>query len=152
VEGTEEWRRMCNEKLHEFCCSQNIIRVIKSRVKRPGCGDDFPLLSSAEVKGRVELFICSFSRPSWAVIAVTFTFIFIMTIIWVDVLVGKAEGKRPLGRPRRRWEDNIKMDLQEVGRDFGEWMELAQDGDRWRALVSTVMKFRGSIKCGEFLD
>ena len=58
------------------------------------------------------------------------------------VLVGKPEGKRPLGRPRRRWEDNIKMDLQEVGRDCGEWMELAQDRDGWRALVSTVMKFR----------
>ena len=49
-------------------------------------------------------------------------------------------------------EDNIKMDLQEVGRSCGDWMELAQDRDRWRALVSTVMNFRGSIKCGEFLD
>ena len=57
-------------------------------------------------------------------------------------LVGKPEGKRPLGRPRRRWEDNIKMDLQEVGRGCGEWMELAQDTDRWRAVVSTVMNFR----------
>jgi hypothetical protein len=58
------------------------------------------------------------------------------------VLVGKPEGKRPLGRPRRRWEDNIKMDLQEVGRGYGDWMELAQDRDRWRALVSAVMNFR----------
>ena len=58
------------------------------------------------------------------------------------VLVGKPEGKRPLGRQRRRWEDNIKMDLQEVGRGCGDWMELAQDRDRWRALVSTVMNFR----------
>ena len=58
------------------------------------------------------------------------------------VLVGKPEGKRPLGRPRRKWEDNIKMDLQEVGRGCGDWMELAQDTDRWRAFVSTVMKFR----------
>ena len=58
------------------------------------------------------------------------------------VLVGKPEGKRPLGRPRRRWEDNIKMDLQEVGRGCGDWMELAQDRDRWRAFVSTVMNFR----------
>ena len=57
------------------------------------------------------------------------------------VLMGKPEGKRPLGRPRSRWEDNIKMDLQEVGRGCGGWMELAQDGDRWRALVSTVMNF-----------
>ena len=58
------------------------------------------------------------------------------------VLVGKPEGKRALGRPRRRWEDNIKMDLQEVERGCGAWMELTQDRDRWRALVSTVMKFR----------
>ena len=57
-------------------------------------------------------------------------------------LVGKPEGKRPLGRPSRRWEDNIKMDLQEVGRGCGDWMELAQDRDRWRALVSTVMNLR----------
>ena len=55
------------------------------------------------------------------------------------VLVGKTGGKRPLGRPRCRWEDNIKMDLQEVGRGCRDWMELAQDRDRWRALVSTVM-------------
>ena len=58
------------------------------------------------------------------------------------VLVGKPEGKRPLGRPRRRWEDNIKMDLQEVGGSRGDWMELAQDRDRWRALVGTVRNFR----------
>jgi hypothetical protein len=58
------------------------------------------------------------------------------------VLVGKPEGKRPLGRPRRRWEDNIKMDLQEVGRVRGDWMELARDRDRWRALVGKVRDFR----------
>ena len=58
------------------------------------------------------------------------------------VLVGKPEGKRPLGRPRRRWEDNIKMDLEEVGGGRGDWMELAQDRDRWRALVGTVRDFR----------
>jgi hypothetical protein len=57
-------------------------------------------------------------------------------------LVVKTEGKRPLGRPRRRWEDNIKMDVQEFGRGRGDWMELAQDRDRWRALVSTVMNLR----------
>jgi len=55
------------------------------------------------------------------------------------VLVGKPDGKRPLGRPRRRWEDNIKMDLQEEGGGCGDWMGLAQDRDRWRELVSTVM-------------
>jgi len=58
------------------------------------------------------------------------------------VLVGKPEGKRPLGRPRRRWEDNIKMYLQEVGGGCGDWMELSQDRERWRALVSTVMNIR----------
>ena len=58
------------------------------------------------------------------------------------VLVGKRDGKRPLGRSRRRWEDNIKMDLQEVGSGFGDWMEVAQDRDRWQALVSMVMNFQ----------
>jgi len=58
------------------------------------------------------------------------------------VLVENPEGKRPLGRPRRRWEDNIKMDLQEVGGGRVDWMDLAQDRDRWRALVGTVRDFR----------
>jgi len=58
------------------------------------------------------------------------------------VSVGKPEGKSPLGRPRSRWEDNIKMDLQDVGGNRGDWMELAQDRDRWRALVSRVRDFR----------
>jgi hypothetical protein len=58
------------------------------------------------------------------------------------VLVGKPEGKRPLGKPRRRWDDNIKMDLQEVGGGRGDWTELAQDRNRWRALVGTVRNFR----------
>jgi hypothetical protein len=58
------------------------------------------------------------------------------------VLVGKAEGKRPLGRPRRRWEDNIKMDVQEVGGGRGDWRELAQDRDGWQTLVSTVKNLR----------
>ena len=58
------------------------------------------------------------------------------------VLVGKPEGNRPLGRPRRGWEDNIKVEILEVGRGCGDWMELAEDRDRWRALVSTVMNFR----------
>jgi hypothetical protein len=58
------------------------------------------------------------------------------------VLVGKPEGKRPLGRPRCRWKDNIKMDLQEVVWGRGDWMELAQNRDRWRALVGTVRDFR----------
>ena len=58
------------------------------------------------------------------------------------VLVGKPEGKRPVGRHKRRWEDNIKMDLQELGGSCGDWMELAQDRDRWRALVGTVRNLR----------
>jgi len=58
------------------------------------------------------------------------------------VLVGKPEGKRPLGRPRRRWEDNIRMDLREVGCGSVDWMELVQGRDRWGALVSAVMNLR----------
>ena len=58
------------------------------------------------------------------------------------ILVGKPEGKRPLGRPRRRWEDNVKMDLQEVGCGGMAWIELAQDRDRWWALVDAVMNLR----------
>jgi hypothetical protein len=58
------------------------------------------------------------------------------------VLVMRPEGKRPLGKPRRRWEDNIKMDLQEVGGSYWDWMELAQDRDRWRTLVGTVRNLR----------
>jgi hypothetical protein len=67
------------------------------------------------------------------------------------ILVGKPEVKRPLGRPRRRWKDNINMDIQEVGGGYGDWMELAQDRERWRALVSTVMNFRVQQNAGIFL-
>ena len=56
--------------------------------------------------------------------------------------MGKPEGKKPLGKPRRRWEDNIKMDLSEVGCGGMDWIELAQDRDSWRALVSAVMNLR----------
>jgi len=62
--------------------------------------------------------------------------------VYTGVLVGKPEGKRPLGRPRRRWEDNIKMDLQEVGRGGMDWIEVAEDRDRLRALVNAVMNLR----------
>ena len=75
----------------------------------------------------------------WSVKAIFWKNLFTKEYIYVN-----PEGKRPLGRPRRRWEDNIKMDLEEVGRDCGDWMELAQNRDRWRAPVSTVMNFRVS--------
>jgi hypothetical protein len=58
------------------------------------------------------------------------------------VSVGKSEGKRPLGRPRRRWEDGIRMDLREIGLGCVDWIRLAQDRDRWRAVVSAVMNLR----------
>jgi hypothetical protein len=59
-----------------------------------------------------------------------------------SILMGKPEGKRPLGRPRRRWVDNTKMDLREIGWDGTDRIDLAQDKDQWRALVKTVMNFR----------
>jgi hypothetical protein len=61
------------------------------------------------------------------------------------------EGKRPLGRPRRRWVDNIKMDLRELGWDWMDWIDLAQNRDQRRALLNTIMNILGSIKCWEVL-
>jgi hypothetical protein len=58
------------------------------------------------------------------------------------ILVGKPEGKRPLGRQRRRWVDNVKKDLREIGWEGMDWIDLAQNRDQWRALVNTVMKLR----------
>jgi hypothetical protein len=58
------------------------------------------------------------------------------------VLMGKSEGKRPLGRPRRRWEDGIRIEPREIGWGRVDWIQLAQDKDRWRALVNTVMNLR----------
>ena len=105
-EVTGEWRKLHNEELSDLYSLLNIVRVVKSRIKRWA--------------GHVTRIGRGVHR----------------------VLVGKPEGKRPLGRPRRRWEDNIKMDLQEVGGGCGDWMELAEDRDSWRALVSTAMNFR----------
>jgi hypothetical protein len=68
-----------------------------------------------------------------------------------SVLVGKPEGKGPFGRHRLRWEDNIKMDLQEVGGGGMDWIELAQERDRWRALVNAVMNFQVPLNAGNFL-
>jgi hypothetical protein len=67
------------------------------------------------------------------------------------ILVGKPEGKRPLGRPRRRWVDNIKIDCGEIEWDVMDWIDLAQDRDQWRALVNSVMNFRFPQNVGKFL-
>jgi hypothetical protein len=67
------------------------------------------------------------------------------------VLVGKPEGNRPLGRPRRRWEDNVRMHLQEVGCGCEDWTGLAQDRDKWRALVSALRNLRVPQNAGNFL-
>jgi hypothetical protein len=66
------------------------------------------------------------------------------------ILVGRPEGRRPLGRPKRKWQDNIKMGLQEVGWDM-DWIELAQDRDRWRAVVKTVTNLRVPQNAGNSL-
>jgi hypothetical protein len=62
-----------------------------------------------------------------------------------NLLVAKPEMRRPLGRPRRRWYDNIRMDLREIGWEIVDWMHLAQDRDHWLALVNTVMNFQGNF-------
>jgi len=67
------------------------------------------------------------------------------------ILVGKSEGKKSRGRPRRRWEDNIRMNLREIDWEVVDWIRLAQDRDRWRALVKTVINLRVSQKVGNFL-
>jgi hypothetical protein len=66
-------------------------------------------------------------------------------------LEGEPEGKRPLGKPRRKWVDNIKKDLQDVGYGSMDWMDVAQDRDRWRALVNAVMNFRVPSNAGNVL-
>jgi hypothetical protein len=67
------------------------------------------------------------------------------------ILVGNPEGKRPLGRPRRRWVDNIKMELREIGWDGMDWIDLARDRDQWRALVSAVINLGFHKTLGNFL-
>jgi hypothetical protein len=68
------------------------------------------------------------------------------------ILVGKPEGMRPLGKPRHRWVDNIKIDLREIRWDGVDWIDLAQDRDQWRALVNTVMNLRVPYNAGKFLS
>jgi hypothetical protein len=68
------------------------------------------------------------------------------------ILVGKPEGKTSLGRPRHRWEDNIQIDLREIEWGGVDWINLVQDRDKWRALVSTVMTFRVPLNVGKFLS
>jgi hypothetical protein len=68
------------------------------------------------------------------------------------MLVGKPEGKRPLGRPRRRWVYNIKMDHGEIGWDGMDWIDLGQERDQWRALLNTVMNIRVPLNAGKFLS
>jgi hypothetical protein len=68
------------------------------------------------------------------------------------ILVGRPEGKRPLGRPRRRWENNIKMDLREIGIDGVNWIQMAQDRVQWRACVNTVMDLRVPLESRIFFD
>jgi hypothetical protein len=68
------------------------------------------------------------------------------------ILMGKSEGKRPLGRHTRRWEDNIKMDVREIGWGGMGWIDLAQDRDQWRAFMNTVMNLRVLQNVGKFLS
>jgi hypothetical protein len=68
------------------------------------------------------------------------------------ILVGNPEGKRPLGSPRYRWVDNIKMNLREIGWDGGDWIDVAQDRDQWRALVNAIMNLRVPYNSGNFLS
>jgi hypothetical protein len=68
------------------------------------------------------------------------------------LLVGRPEGRRPRGKPRRRWVDNIKIDLREIGWDGMDWIDLAQDRDQWRALVRAVMNLRVPENAGKFLN
>jgi hypothetical protein len=68
------------------------------------------------------------------------------------ILVGKPEGRSPVGRPRRRWVDNIKVDLRDIGWDDMNWIAMAQDRDQWRALVNTVLNLRVPLNAGKFLS
>jgi len=86
-------------------------------------------------KGGHSCFLLPYSSP-------LYNYLIIHLMALIQPLLGKPEGRRPLGRPRRRWADNIRMDLQDVGCGYMDWIGLAQDRDRWQTLVSAVMNLR----------
>jgi hypothetical protein len=81
-----------------------------------------------------------------------FTFLFYISSAYIGYWWETPESKRPLGRPRRSWVDNIKMDLREIGWDGMDWIDLVQDMDQWRALVNTVINFMFPQNAGNFLS
>jgi hypothetical protein len=108
------WRKLHNDELHYVYSSPNIVRVIKTRRTR-WAGHGARMGEEREGGERRGVY---------------------------RVLVGRLEGKRPLGRPRRRWEDNIKLDLREIGIDGSNWIRWAQDRVKWRTFLNTVMNLR----------
>jgi ribosomal protein L28 len=108
-----EWRKLHNEELNDLSSSSNVIRVIKSR--RIRLAGHMARMGNRRGVYKVGVY---------------------------KVLVGKSEGKRPLRKTKRRWEYNIKMDLLEVGRRGMDWINVAQDRDRWPALVNAGMNLR----------
>ncbi|KAJ4443374.1 hypothetical protein ANN_05042 [Periplaneta americana] len=126
-EVTGEWRKLHNAELHALYSSPDIIMNIKTRLDR--CRLEFPSSSVVErwyVKPKVPGHVARNDESRNA----------------YRVLVGRPEGNRPLGRSRRRWEDNIKMDLREVEYDGRDWINVAQDRDQWRAYVKAAMNLR----------
>jgi hypothetical protein len=113
MEEDGSWRKLHNDELHNLYSSLNIVMVIKSRRMR-WAGH---VARMEEGRGR-----------EWRGV--------------YRILVESPEGKRPLGRPRRRWEYNIKMDLRDIGINEANWLQLAQDTVQWRACVNTVMNVR----------